>query len=208
MNLLSCYIVIDIGAQYGEGDVMESLSDESLLARVLVGDPQALTLLVTRHHSLLLGYLDRLVGPDWALAQDLAQETFLRVLQQSTDRGEKPFLPWLYTIATNLARNHFASAYVRHTIPFLDGHRDLVTDTTADPEALFLTLEQREHLVSLLRQLSFLHRETLLLRFWSGLSLQEIATIQGVPVGTVKSRLCIGLRRLRALLQAHEQEGT
>ena len=50
---------------------MERLSDEHLLAAVLAGDMDALAALVARYQAPLIGYLDRLVGPDWALAQDL-----------------------------------------------------------------------------------------------------------------------------------------
>src|SRR2546423_10090030 len=92
---------------------MQERSDEQLMAAVMAGDQVALAALVTRHHAPLLGYLYRLVGGDRPLAEDLVQETLLRVLRQGTYQSARPFKPWLYTIATNLARDYFKSVAVR-----------------------------------------------------------------------------------------------
>ncbi len=79
----------------------------------MAGDQMALAVLVTRHHAPLLGYLYRLVGGDRQLSEDLVQETLLHVLRQRTYQAGRPFKPWLYMIATNLARDYFKSAVVR-----------------------------------------------------------------------------------------------
>ena len=92
---------------------MQERSDEQLMAAVMAGDQVALAALVTRHHAPLLGYLYRLVGGDRHLSEDLVQETLLHVLQQRTYQAGRPFKPWLYMIATNLARDYFKSAAVR-----------------------------------------------------------------------------------------------
>ena len=91
---------------------MQERSDEQLMAAVMAGDQVALAALVTRHHAPLLGYLYRLVGGDRQLSEDLVQETLLHVLRQRTYQAARPFKPWLYTIATNLARDYFKSAAV------------------------------------------------------------------------------------------------
>jgi RNA polymerase sigma-70 factor, ECF subfamily len=92
---------------------MQERSDEQLMTAVMAGDQVALAALVTRHHAPLLGYLYRLVGGDRQLSEDLVQETLLHVLRQRTYQAARPFKPWLYTIATNLARDYFKSAAVR-----------------------------------------------------------------------------------------------
>jgi len=92
---------------------MQEGSDEQLMTAVMAGDQAALAALVTRHHAPLLGYLYRLVGGDRPLAEDLVQETLLHVLRQRTCQADRPFKPWLYAIATNLARDYFKSAAVR-----------------------------------------------------------------------------------------------
>src|SRR5215510_8147671 len=91
---------------------MHERSDEQVMAAAVAGDQMAFATLVTRHHAPLLGYLYRLTGGDRPLAEDLVQETFLRVLRQRTCQAGHPFKPWLYAIATNLARDHFKSAAV------------------------------------------------------------------------------------------------
>ncbi len=181
---------------------MERLSDEQLLAAVLAGEMDALAILVARYQAPLTGYLDRLVGPDWALAQDLAQETFVRVLRQRECRGNRPFKPWLYAIATNLARDHFKSAAVRRSTPLGAEHETTFVDPSADPADQALAAERGAAIVAALGTLSEEYRAALLLRFYGGMTLQEIADTLEIPLGTVKSRLSVGLRRLRGALGA------
>jgi RNA polymerase sigma-70 factor, ECF subfamily len=184
---------------------MDRPSDEQLLAAVLAGDMDALAGLVERYQAPLTGYLDRLVGPDWALAQDLVQETFLRVLRQHACRGSRPFKPWLYAIATNLARDHFKSAAVQRSASLDDTFEDRLADCEAGPEELALASEQGVALAQALSHLSTEYRATLVLRFYNDMSLHDIADTLEVPLGTVKSRLSVGLRRLRAALLATAQ---
>jgi RNA polymerase sigma-70 factor (ECF subfamily) len=110
---------------------MDRLSDEQLMATALAGEIDALAALVERHQQPLTGYLDRLAGPDWALAEDLVQETFPRVLRQ---RGERPCKPWLYALGTNLARDHFKSAAVRRATRLADERYAQFADDCAGPE--------------------------------------------------------------------------
>lgn len=70
---------------------MQERSDEQLMIDVMAGDQAALAALVMRHHAPLLGYLYRLVGGDQQLAEDLVQETLLRVLRQHIYRCDRPF---------------------------------------------------------------------------------------------------------------------
>ncbi len=187
---------------------MEWASDEQVMAAVMAGDQAALAVLVARHHSPMLGYLYRLTGGDRPLAEDLVQETFLRVLQQRTCQAGRPFKPWLYAIATNLARDHFKSAAARQRWPQAD-HEDTLLqlyDATPGPEERALAAEQGGEVAAALAQLGEEYRVVLLLRFYQGLSLNEIAEALQIPLGTVKSRLSVGTRRLRVVL-APVQEG-
>lgn len=181
---------------------MHERSDEQVMAAVMAGDQAALIALVTRHHSPLLGYLSRLTGGDRPLAEDLVQETFLRVLRQGICQPDRPFKPWLYAIATNLARDHFKSAAMRMHRQGNDAEEALqhLYDTTPGPEECVLAAEQGGEIMAALAQLGEEYRVVLLLRYYQGLSLSEIAETLGVPLGTVKSRLSVGTHRLRALL--------
>jgi RNA polymerase sigma-70 factor (ECF subfamily) len=144
----------------------------------------ALTILVERYQQEVTGYLDRLVGADWALAQDLTQEAFLRVLRQHAARGDRPFKPWLYTIVTNLARDHFKSSVVHWSQPLAEEHETALADDMPGPEERALLEERRDQLVAALHQLSVEQRATIWLRFYGDLSLAEIAAALDVPVGT------------------------
>lgn len=174
-------------------------SDEQLMARVMEGDREALARLVERYHSPLIAYLYRLLEGDRALAEDLTQETFIRIIRQRSYRTGSPFKPWLYAIASNLARDHFKSAATRHAAS--DDHDFTARpDESSGPEQRVLAAELHDEVAAALAQLGPEYRATLLLRFFGGMSLLEIAASLDVPVGTVKSRLSVGCHRLRDLL--------
>jgi len=181
---------------------MQGKSDEQLMTAVMVGDQVALAALVTRHHSPLLGYLYRLVGGDQQLAEDLVQETLLHVLRQRTYQADRPFKPWLYRIATNLARDYFKSAAVRKSRREGDEKEALLHlyDSEPSPEERALAAEQGSEVRAVLTQLGEEYRVVLVLRFYQGFSLQEIAETLHIPLGTAKSRLSVGVHPLRAKL--------
>jgi RNA polymerase sigma-70 factor, ECF subfamily len=187
---------------------MQERSDEQLMAAVTAGDQAALATLVTRHHAPLLGYLYHLVAGrsgasgDRQLAEDLVQETFLHVLRQRVCLADRPFKPWLYTIATNLARDHFKSAAERQRGRWDDEEDALLrlSDSAPGPEERALSAEQGGEVRAALAQLSEEYRVVVVLRFYQGFSLQEIAETLQIPLGTVKSRLSAGVHRLRAVL--------
>lgn len=175
------------------------------MADILAGDPSGLALLVERYHGPLLGYLYRSLDGDRPLAEDLVQATFERVLRQRTFRPGSRLKPWLYAIATNLARDHFRAARRHGLVPGADRLPDR-PDPDPGPEDLTLIRDQARCVALAIGRLAPEYRETLLLRFYQGLSLQEIAEALAVPVGTVKSRLSVGTRRLRDVLQVDGEE--
>jgi RNA polymerase sigma-70 factor (ECF subfamily) len=181
---------------------MQERSDEQLMAAVQAGDQVALAVLVTRHHAPLLGYLYRLVGGDRQLSEDLVQETLLHVLRQRTYQAARPFKPWLYMIATNLARDYFKSAAVRQRWRGDDAEEALLhlSDSAPSPEERALAAEQGSEVRAALAQLREDYRVVVVLRFYQGFSLQAIAQTLHIPLGTVKSRLSVGVARLRSVL--------
>ena len=83
------------------------------MSAVMAGDRSALEELVRRHQGPLLGFFFRMLDGDRAQAEDLVQETFLRLLNQRTYSPARAFKPWLYAVATNLARDHRRAARAR-----------------------------------------------------------------------------------------------
>jgi RNA polymerase sigma-70 factor, ECF subfamily len=195
------------------GAGVEQLSDHELVVLLYQGETAALQILVQRYHDPLRGYLFRLLGGDRLLAEDCAQEAFLRVLRQHHQSQQpiaRSFKAWLFAVATNLARDELKSAE-RRTRVTLDA--DLlaellyaVPDPAPGPEDQALAREHDASLTCALNQLTVDYRATLLLRFYNDLSLDEIAGVLHIPVGTVKSRLSTGLRQLRHILTALHEE--
>ncbi|MDX1992791.1 MAG: RNA polymerase sigma factor [bacterium] len=185
--------------------------DEELALGLQQGRKDDLAVLVQRHYSPLVGYLYRMTGGDRMQSEDMAQETFLRALRGiASYTYPRPFKPWLYAIATNLARNHHMRAETRQTLT-------AETDTTATsefeaipvdaplPEAELIAGEtEQESAQAVARALAALpdhHREVVVLRYYQEWSLAEIAEALSIPVGTVKSRLSLGLRGLRTQMR-------
>lgn len=180
-------------AELPGGDA-ESLRDGELMRHTVVGDRDAFTVLVDRHKDPLVSYLARLTGCR-DRAQDLAQETFLRLYQHADryrDRGT--FKAFLYRIATNLVRSEARrERRFRLLRPFLrekDGQ---------PPEAAHRVLrdEAQRKLAEAVIRLPLGYRVPLVLHEIEGWPYHEIAEQLDCRVGTVKSRIHRARQRLK-----------
>jgi RNA polymerase sigma-70 factor (ECF subfamily) len=176
---------------------------DELLRRAARREPAALELLIETYSPRVFGLLYRLTDSRDA-AEDLLQETFLRVVRViDRYRHVGKFEPWLFRIAANLARDR-ARRHVRRGQPgSLDesmagdppaAARSTCADNPADG---LVQREAEERVAASLRLLSDGEREVLLLRHYSGLAFREIAALLGVPLGTALARAHRGLERLR-----------
>jgi RNA polymerase sigma factor (sigma-70 family) len=183
---------------------MSFLTDEELAQGIQHGDRSHLALLVERHHSPLIGFLYRMTGGNRTLAEDLAQETFLRMMRAIAQyQQNRPFKPWLYQIATNLARDHYKRADTRLSVSMPE-EVEWIGDQSPLPEETLLSNTETEQVIVALRSLPDHQREAVVLRYYEELSLAEIAEVLDVPVGTIKSRLSLGIGRLRDFLLERE----
>jgi RNA polymerase sigma-70 factor, ECF subfamily len=174
-------------------------SDEELFRQWQRGHVDAFETLVQRYQRPLLSHLYNLVGSAQT-AEDLVQETFVRLVREAQSyRYPRPFFPWLYTIARNLALKELSRAYHRHVELGMALHE--APSGEPDPEEAVERWEQRHDLQRALVCLSFEHREVLSLRFSQELSVKEVALLLGIPAGTVKSRTFQALHRLRQYLE-------
>ena len=174
------------------------------------GDPSAFNMLVWRWEKPLYNFIYKYVG-NATLAEDLVQDTFIRVLksiQRYTHQGS--FSTWLYRIAINLCKDHLK----RKRLPLVSlhdyyttgsGERVYVQDRIADEESRTdesLRAEEREELVRrLLAGLPEEQRIVILLKEYQELTFREIAEVLDVPEGTVKSRLYHALRAMKESLE-------
>jgi len=183
-------------------------NDERLMLRFQAGDARSFEALMRRHRTPVFSFLLRLTG-DRARAEDLLQETFLKVVRAAASWEERArFSTWLYTIARNLALDDARRAALRRAEPLdaAPGDRDPPAERAAAPDpapdrAADAALI-RPKLEAALAALPAEQREVFLLREHAGLKFGEIAAVTGVPENTVKSRMRYALEGLRGHLEA------
>ena len=179
--------------------------DRDDAVRLRRGDLAGLTGLMGRHQDRLYRYLVRLLG-DEAVAEDVFQQTWLRAAERiARYDASRPFAPWLYAVARNLAFDHLR----RYEPQSLDDEDEGTIaaegregGAETGPLALLATRERCERLAVAVAALSARDREVLGLRFEEDLALAEVAGVLGVPLPTAKARLYRALARLRQRLLA------
>ena len=165
-------------------------------------DPDVLDRLIEQYQQRLYRYLLFLTG-NTALAEDLFQETWIRVLERGHQSKSK-FESWLFAIARNL----FIDVSRRKKIVSLEELGDsesnqpfeLPDERSVSPLQLVVTRENEQVVQLSLLKIPAYYREVLLLRFQEELSLEEISTVLSTPLSTVKSRLYRGLTVLKSAL--------
>jgi RNA polymerase sigma-70 factor (ECF subfamily) len=180
--------------------------DESLAKRVADGDAIALEQLYDRYGQAVYSLALRIVR-DPATAEELTQEVFLRLWRYAATyeptRGR--FSGWLLGITHNLALNEvrrWQSRPQKAELPDdTDDERayDPVDESADSAEAAWLNI-RREGIVRALKQLPEAQRRAIELAFFGGYTHLEIANMLGDPLGTIKSRIRIGMQRLKQLL--------
>lgn len=171
------------------------VSDEDLMVECGKGDMSAFELLVRRYQDTIVNYIYLTIN-DYHRAEDLAQETFLRVLKSAPRYKPKAaFKNWLYTIATNLSRNEIRNRIRRNTYLFDDMvdedediyHSAIMTDARNRPDILLEKKERQQLIKKALNQLPENQRLALTLVTYQELSYDEIAEILECSVGAIKS---------------------
>ena len=164
------------------------MTESALLALAAAGDSAAFEALVRQHQSPLRGFLRRLTRGDHALADDLAQETFLEAWRKIAQfRGEGTFASWLARIAY---RRYLMWARRRKLEPLDEDIPDL-----CPPPDRRLDLEKA------MTRLSLAERAALTLCYAQEYTQEEAADILEMPLGTLKSHVARGRERLRKLLE-------
>jgi RNA polymerase sigma-70 factor (ECF subfamily) len=190
------------------------VTDEALMIRFQQGDRAAFAALVKKHKSPLYNFALRQLRAK-TTAEDVVQETFVRVVQNAADfKHEARFTTWLYTIARNLCIDHLRKGALRKH-PSLDSRQshdeggptlgEQTADARANVERDATAGELREKIASAVETLPDDQREVFLMREVANLPFKEIADITGVPENTVKSRMRYALERLQAALSEYEE---
>lgn len=188
-----------------EEQALGGASDVTLLACAAAGDNAAMGQLIRRHGTGVFGLAQAITG-DRLLAEDAVQETFLRVWRfaDGFDARKGHVRTWVLAIARNVSVD---IARVRGRHPILDLaeiEAMLGPDAAPGPEGRVIAEVSRNEVRSALDRIPEPQRRALILARWMGWTAAEIAESEGVPVGTAKSRLRLGLAALRVELQSRE----
>ena len=163
--------------------------------------PEILDHLIELYQHRLMRYLLFLTGRR-EVAEDLFQETWMRVLMRGTQyNGKARFDTWLFTIARNLvidlSRKRTMASLDEMCDTTEEGRSFEIATDGPSPLELFQVREDQAEVAEVLLKLEPNYREVLVLRFHEELSLEEIAGVTRAPLSTVKSRLYRGLAALK-----------
>ncbi|SKA85932.1 RNA polymerase sigma-70 factor, ECF subfamily [Prosthecobacter debontii] len=176
--------------------------DNDLMMALAGGNDPALNILIRRWTPRLISYVERLCGCH-ATACDLAQETFVRVYKHRQQfRPAHKFSTWLFTIATNLMRNH-SRWQKRHPVTLLDPHETHALPLESGHPSPDGDLENKERAAAIQRaigQLPAEQKEALILSTYEGLSHGEIAEIMGTREKVIEMRIYRARKQLREWL--------
>ena len=177
--------------------------DPKLISGARRQEPAAWDLLLQQHQLPLYVYVAELLH-DKTAALDVVQETFANAVRHiGSLRDDSRFSSWLFGIAHQKCVQHWRR--VRRTEEIFERDNEAPADhpegDALDPRSLLLRQEQAEEFFALVERLPLPQRSTLLLHVLEEFSLEDIAHVTAVPVGTVKSRLHHAKRALRLLLK-------
>ena len=183
---------------------LSALSDAELIGRVAESDPRALEVLYDRYNRVVYSFALRIVS-DPQIAEELLQEVFFRAWQQGKAFRESrgAFVTWLLSITHNMAidevrkrRRRPQKADSEEPETVLAG----VPDSSQDVEAEVWLSSLRTTIEAALTQLPPAQRDAIELAYFQGLTQREIAERLGEPLGTIKTRMRLGIQKLREQL--------
>lgn len=188
---------------------LHTQTDEDLIRLCQTGDQEAFAILMRRYKVTVTNFVYRFVG-DYDRAVDIAQETFVRLFRFSHKYAETArFSTWLLAIAANLAKTELRRQKSRNTVSlsaygmYDDDDRESwqVPDDTYMPDSRVDTTVISRRVQQALLTVSPTNREVVILRDLLHLSYEEISTVTGCEMGTVKSRINRGRKRLQEELR-------
>jgi RNA polymerase sigma-70 factor (ECF subfamily) len=183
---------------------MWSLSDETLLAGLGSGDSDAAAAFIRRFQGRVYGLALTIVGDQMA-AEEVAQETFTRAWQhaQAYDPRRARVSTWLLSIARNISIDQLRMRRHEPVDPETFWSMELAA-SEATPDDKAVASDEAAHLREALRSLPFEQRRALVLAAFYGRTGREISEMEGVPLGTVKTRIRTAMIKLRSILEARD----
>lgn len=187
------------------------LSDQQLINAYKKGDAAALSQLIERHHKRILHYI-RILIKDYDLANDVFQETFIKVVRSIDDgryADNGKFLPWVLRIAHNQVIDHFRQTKTEATVSHTgENGYDLLNHprySDKNVEENLINTQMEQDIRKLVEKLPDEQREVVQMRYFNGLSFKEIAETTDVSINTALGRMRYALINLRKMMLSQEE---
>ena len=182
------------------------ISDYELIERFIKGEQPCFDQLIHRHKNKVFAYINLYIR-DQALAEDLFQDTFMKVIQsvkagKYQDNGK--FISWVMRIAHNLIIDHFRRIKQMNTISNDDYESDIFNSrklSEATVEDDIIKRQIQKDVRKMISQLPDDQREVVVLRHYAGLSFKEIADITDVSINTALGRMRYALINMRKMME-------
>ena len=183
----------------------EPAADQRLITGLAARDSDALDELYQRYGRPVFSLTYRILG-DRGMAEDVTQEVFLKLWRQpdSFNPARGSLGSWLLSVAHNRAIDQVRRRHVREELPLpeLRDSEEIVADGLADPADLAGLSEEAAAIRRALAKIPALQRQAIEMAFFQGKTHIEISAELDEPLGTAKTRIRLGMRKLRALLEA------
>jgi len=184
---------------------------ENEALRLRGGDTEGIARLVERYQHRLYRYLLRLVSRP-STAEDLFQQTWMRVIERIQHYDpRRSFEGWLFAVAHNLAIDHLRRRQpesLDEPLPSGETQSNLTRSGNPSSLELLLSKERASCVLDAVSELPLAFREVITLRFEEEMKLEEISTVLGLPMGTVKTRLHRAMKTLRLIMGRKMRNGT
>ncbi len=170
--------------------LLQQQTDEAIMAEVTKGKLDLVSILFDRHHRHVFNFLYKMCG-DRMLSEDLTQDVFYKIIKYRSSYNNGKFVSWLFTIARNSLKTHYANNKVANSD--LEQLSHATADSETDSE------EDYSHLHNALRQLEASDREVIVLNRFHQIQYQELAEIIDSTPGAVKTKMSRALKKLKTI---------
>ncbi len=179
---------------------MKQIDEREIIGRILAGDREAFAELVDAYQGPVFSLALRMTG-NARDADDLTQESFLRAyLSLGRFREGERFFPWMYTVSLNVIRNHLRSQKALPEKTAGEGMPE-TADPRGGPDDEMFRRERSRRLQGCLLKLPVAVREAVVLRFYEGLSFEDISLVTGDSLSGAKMKVYRGLEKIRVVMK-------
>ncbi len=182
----------------------EQISDKALIKQYIQGNEACLEMLINKHKNKVFTTIYLIVN-DRYIAEDLFQETFIKVIKTFKSgkyNEEGKFLPWVVRIARNLAIDHFRKSKRMPTITSQDGEDIFRTFEVAEDnrEQSYIRNQKESTIRNIINMLPEEQKQVLVLRHYGDMSFKEIAELTNVSINTALGRMRYALNNMRKII--------